>query len=1243
MKLALAKRLTYQELATSLGLSLSEVHGAVKRATAAGLLGLDRRPHRTAVLEFLLRGVKYVFVPKRGQLTRGMPTAHGAPPLDRLVGTGLGPPPVWPDPQGTVRGESFEPLYSSVPSAARKDPRLYEALCLIDAIRGGRPRDAQIAEKYLRDLFSSEGIPRLKRADSFSLGDSRRDRIGRRLAQIGPGPASFYASAVELLALETPLEATSHLVGHLARDIESALGQVVRSMGQEKGPSAPSDDGKNHERNIRYALQVLGFPIDGPVGRFWISLSGRNNEDGLHKRARRRDLSSPRPIDGEFWDKFEWWIDEVLDGLERSYAIVFDRVDKLAASPPTTDNAKVLRGQIPQNHEVAKEFFRKIDAPAWIGPLAEVGFFQVPPPPEAQDHSVSYPSWPALDYLARMTTRAPEKVADVALAIPPTENFRVHEVLAQIAVALPPSLAAPFADRLDGWLADDTLEMIRYGLLGTVAMLVEQLVAGDELDAACKILETLLRPSSSPESPDPSRLQEVRCRVPREELLPLMDRLSSTIKSLGRRAFELFTRLLAEAVVLYRNADAAYSDAFEDEWDDLSWIWRAAIEDHPRNGESGLLTILVSAVRDSSVCLIKGDPKRLSEVVEALEAHRWSIFHRLSAHLLAELDAAESDTFLPRILDRRTFDARYPSHEHAQLLRKSFRRLDEAQQRKILAWIDETDSDDRKITWLKVIVDDLTEGWRTKLETLGLARNLPAADELPPPLQTSYAGPTSPIEQDSLVQMTPDGVVDFVVSWTPSPSFGAAAPAGLSRVIESVVASRPDSYASAAKLLERLDPTYLRGALDGFADAVRAGRPFDWTAVIELCAFVTSQPRKIAGRKPTVMGLAPNWGGARAAVLRLLSEGLEPASRSPIPIEAKERVWSALRLVFDDPDGGPPRKPLREGVDPVEQLLNSVRGNSVLAAIDYASWAAQREVSRGLPKEVREELERQLAHPSVPILAAFGQRIGQLAALDEAWCHENVSTIFSSDADGRDPAWETYLRYGHLDARIFRVLRRRYAAAVADIGAAEKQLAKRIGVHLAQLYWHRQIDFGDEDGLLDKFFAGAPSSITGHALEHLGRLLHDDTPPTLEALARLRLLWHKRSTVGRREELAAFGWWFSSQRFDEEWALDQLRAVLAAKVLPLASEKVAKRLAALVPSHLPAVLTMLDLLLRANDQGWGLLGWRGPARAILTAGLASANEDDKRRAAQIAHRLCSPAYGYEEFRSLLPRGSASAH
>ncbi len=118
--------------------------------------GLGDRPNISALEEFLVHGVKYAFPAERGELTRGVPTSYAAPPLKNHISPGSDPPPVWPDPEGAVRGVAFEPLYPTVPVAAKRDASLYELLALVDAIRDGRARERTIAEKELVKRLRAE-------------------------------------------------------------------------------------------------------------------------------------------------------------------------------------------------------------------------------------------------------------------------------------------------------------------------------------------------------------------------------------------------------------------------------------------------------------------------------------------------------------------------------------------------------------------------------------------------------------------------------------------------------------------------------------------------------------------------------------------------------------------------------------------------------------------------------------------------------------------------------------------------------------------------------------------------------------------------------------------------------------------------------------------------------------------------------------------------------------------------------
>lgn len=160
-------RWRYTDLAQALSISSSEAHAAINRLEAAGLVirnsddAKARQPNLAACEEFLLHGVQYAFYAKPGPIGRGMPTGVAAPPLNKLFSLGEEMP-VWPDPEGESRGVSVQPLYKTVPVAARKNPGLYELLALIDALRCGRSRERNKAKELLKDKVATYAASRTK-------------------------------------------------------------------------------------------------------------------------------------------------------------------------------------------------------------------------------------------------------------------------------------------------------------------------------------------------------------------------------------------------------------------------------------------------------------------------------------------------------------------------------------------------------------------------------------------------------------------------------------------------------------------------------------------------------------------------------------------------------------------------------------------------------------------------------------------------------------------------------------------------------------------------------------------------------------------------------------------------------------------------------------------------------------------------------------------------------------------------
>jgi hypothetical protein len=146
------QRWSYSYLSSQLLISTSEVHAGVRRAVLSHLLEPEgNAPIIQNIEECLIFGVRYSFPPFLGGFAHGMPSGYGAPPLSYRVFDDL--PPVWKNKEGEVFGYECSPIYHTAPDAARTDSRLYELLCLLDALRIGKPRERGLAGDVLVKLL----------------------------------------------------------------------------------------------------------------------------------------------------------------------------------------------------------------------------------------------------------------------------------------------------------------------------------------------------------------------------------------------------------------------------------------------------------------------------------------------------------------------------------------------------------------------------------------------------------------------------------------------------------------------------------------------------------------------------------------------------------------------------------------------------------------------------------------------------------------------------------------------------------------------------------------------------------------------------------------------------------------------------------------------------------------------------------------------------------------------------------
>src|ERR1051326_275475 len=172
-----------------------------------------------------------------------------------------------------------------------------------------------------------------------------------------------------------------------------------------------------------------------------------------------------------------------FDEMARIDAILADQ--SVDARIRLTELTSFLR-----NEKLRVYFFAKLNDPSWLQALREAGFFARPLEPirGQQQGTIQFQPWPSSQYLARIAKDAPREVLDVALQVE-TTNPSIHDDLTRAALAMPPEIAAKWAEQETRWIHD--CDNLYLGLPERIAELVSYLSAGHQADVALNLAAAL--------------------------------------------------------------------------------------------------------------------------------------------------------------------------------------------------------------------------------------------------------------------------------------------------------------------------------------------------------------------------------------------------------------------------------------------------------------------------------------------------------------------------------------------------------------------------------------------------------------------------------------------------------------------------------------------------------------------------------------------------------------------------------
>lgn len=269
-------------------------------------------------------------------------------------------------------------------------------------------------------------------AQGFTLS-RRQDAVALELHRLDPQLAGLFRLGLEL-ASRSDTPGLSYLIAEAGRELNVG---VIKALAAD-APALPAEHLATIAKNDEYRgpiARALRLHPQHPLVSAWAEMNRRFNSEAHLVPLRSSPSSAASDFDA---------LTELLVGRLAPYFNAQDEVDALlAVEAPGREHKTVLRG-ILVRPALRTYFLRSLHNPRWLPILQEIDAFSSPPSRSVHaDGSWSMVTWLEGEYLVRIAESEPERVSDILLTVPVTnDNPAVWDALARAAVALPPVLAA---------------------------------------------------------------------------------------------------------------------------------------------------------------------------------------------------------------------------------------------------------------------------------------------------------------------------------------------------------------------------------------------------------------------------------------------------------------------------------------------------------------------------------------------------------------------------------------------------------------------------------------------------------------------------------------------------------------------------------------------------------------------------------------------------------------------------------
>lgn len=812
------------------------------------------------------------------------------------------------------------------------------------------------------------------------------------------------------------------------------------------------------------------------------------------------------------------------------------RLDKILLNEIIESKDLIILKKIISTNSLTNYFWRNLKQRDWIIVLKNSGFFEILSKSSTNNNELYITQSFVSEYLFNAVDKYPNEVIEI-IKESNTDNDRVIWNFVRIGLTLDAKETAKLVSSVQKWF--NKLNMKSTLFDSEIIKWIKHFSDSKQFDAAFKLLKILTTPKV--QKPTRKRDKEVEKIIGKDrpkavtviDYYYLNELLSKGLGKLIEYDPQTLSKIFQNA--LERSIRIEYGHIKGNL--DLSYIWRAAIEDHPQNYEHYELNdALLNALRNSSEAATSRSKEIGLEIIKEYLKHKYSIFRRLAIHLL-RLNYDNYSGFVDELIkDKELLKETDISHEYYILLRDIYEKLSTTDRKFIINSIRDIKSYNKEA---KREIQEKQIRYH-HLEKLHFFENYLEGedkeyyDQLKQEYQgeiirdttvwhESYVGEKSPLTIDEIDKKELPELWNLFKSFRKTDKgFDAPTPEGLARLFAAAVKKNPHKYLQTDLTpLTLLKPNYAYWFINDVTELYKSEKYPELVPYIEnLLDFINRIIRieNIPKRFTDDMGI--NFVGVKRRALDFIQMSIKSSQKGIIDLSTyKNIIWEIIEyLCYYEWDPEKSIENTKTNMDPYTSAINSVRGNALIAVIDYALWYASRTKDNfssdvkypnrfvgedRIQKLLEDKLTNKQDDPSLAVHSVFGVYLANLAYLNYEWVKSNIENIFPSEKDKEIywmTAWGGFINASRFYNDLFKLFKPQFERAVGYLSSGKQMVTSGFGrspedslsEHLVVACLNGEDDIRKTYSLLRRFAEIPNNPSATHAVQFIANLAKDE-------------------------------------------------------------------------------------------------------------------------------------------------------